>query len=378
MGLKVLHLIDSGGLYGAEKMLLTLVQEQVNQGLEPMILSAGEHQVEEKPIEAESKRLALPVTPWRMAPGLNLIEAWRILKWAQRENYQLLHSHGFKFNVLVGLFPRFLRKLPVLATLHGYVHAKPFTKMWIYECLDRIAIKRLDGVVLVGEAMKRDIPKRLQNSPSTRVIPNGLNIPELRKRSANALDDHTQQFINNSEFVIVAVGRLSREKGFDHLLRAFMEVKKESNGASLILVGEGKERDTLESLIDETGLSEAVLMPGYCNNVPSLLRQARLLVMPSLTEGLPITLLEAMAIETPVLVSQVGEMPKVLGFGEGGRITGSIEPTALEGAIMNELKNTRSEKKIKWSAQAVARHYSAEAMANNYLSLYNTVMGQRP
>jgi glycosyltransferase involved in cell wall biosynthesis len=118
-------------------------------------------------------------------------------------------------------------------------------------------------------------------------------------------------------------------------------------------------------------------MPGYCNNVPSLLKQARLLVMPSLTEGLPITLIEAMALETPVLVSEVGEMPKLLGYGEGGRITNSIEPTDLADAIMTELKNTRSGKNIKWSAQAVARHYSAEAMANNYLSLYNSVMERR-
>ena len=72
MGMKVLHLIDSGGLYGAEKMLLSLVQEQVSQGLEPMILSAGEPGIDVKPIETEAKRKGLPLTPWRMSPGLNL------------------------------------------------------------------------------------------------------------------------------------------------------------------------------------------------------------------------------------------------------------------------------------------------------------------
>jgi hypothetical protein len=109
MGLKVLHLIDSGGLYGAEKMLLSLVQEQLKQGLDPMILSAGEPGTDEKPIEAEARNKGLPVTAWRMAPGLNLKESWKILKWAQDNKYQLLHSHGFKFNVLLGMYPAWIR-----------------------------------------------------------------------------------------------------------------------------------------------------------------------------------------------------------------------------------------------------------------------------
>lgn len=70
--MKVLHLIDSGGLYGAEKMLLALVKAQLDQGLEPMILSAGEPNIEEKPLEAEAKRLGLPIISWRMTPELTL------------------------------------------------------------------------------------------------------------------------------------------------------------------------------------------------------------------------------------------------------------------------------------------------------------------
>ncbi|MDL0429721.1 glycosyltransferase [Marinobacter sp. TBZ242] len=377
MGLKVLHLIDSGGLYGAEKMLLNLVQEQLNRGHEPMILSAGEPHIEEKPIESEAKRLGLPVMAWRMTPGLNLKEAWRIIKWAQAKNYQFLHSHGFKFNVLIGLFPRFLRKIPSITTLHGYVHARRFSKMWVYECIDRVAIYRMDGVVLVAEAMKGEIPERSRASLNIRVIPNGLNIADLKKRSTVALEDQIQQFINSHELVILGIGRLSREKGFDHLLRAFHKVKSEFPGAGLILVGEGKQRDALEGLTAELDLSEAVLMPGYCSNVPALLKQARLLVMPSLTEGLPITLLEAMAIETPVLVSAVGEMPKALGYGKGGHITQSIEPAELADAMIALLHNSCLKKKTEWAAQAVVRDYSAEAMTNNYLSLYNTVAGQK-
>ena len=91
MGLKVLHLIDSGGLYGAEKMLLTLVAEQVKMGLSPMILSAGEMGITEKALEIEAKRLGLPLCIWRMKPGFNFKESLKILRWAKTHKFQVLH-----------------------------------------------------------------------------------------------------------------------------------------------------------------------------------------------------------------------------------------------------------------------------------------------
>ena len=77
--MRVLHLIDSGGLYGAEKMLLTLVSEQMAAGLLPTVLSAGETGIQNKPIEVEARRLGIPVIPWRMNPGFNLKAARDIL-----------------------------------------------------------------------------------------------------------------------------------------------------------------------------------------------------------------------------------------------------------------------------------------------------------
>jgi hypothetical protein len=132
-GLRVLHLIDSGGLYGAERMLLALVAEQIRQGLAPMILSAGDPGIDDKPLETEARRLGLPVTAWRMRPGLNLREAWRIATWARSGRYQVLHAHGYKFNILLALLPRRVRGRDsvFVTTLHGYVRAPFATWLWI-------------------------------------------------------------------------------------------------------------------------------------------------------------------------------------------------------------------------------------------------------
>ena len=151
--IKVLHLIDSGGLYGAEKMLLALVSEQIKHGIEPMIFSVGEPGIGPKPLEVEASRSGLPVTPWRMKPGFNLMEALKIMRWATDHDYSLLHSHGYKFDILFGLLPIKIRGLPIISTVHGYVKAKFPRKIWFYELLDRIALRSVDHVIFVRKGI---------------------------------------------------------------------------------------------------------------------------------------------------------------------------------------------------------------------------------
>lgn len=374
MGIKVLHLIDSGGLYGAEKMLLSLVKEQVRQGLEPMILSAGEPGIDEKPIEAEARRKGLPVTRWRMTPGLNLRESWRILKWAQGKHYDLLHSHGFKFNVLLGMYPQKIRGIPMVGTLHGYVHAPRFSKMWLYESLDRFAIRRMNGVILVGEAMKKELPGRISHRHIS-VIPNGLDISELKESSLAPLDEPLSSFFETHQPVVLGVGRLSREKGFENLILAFSDLRGKFPNSGLVIVGEGKLRQQFEMLVDELDVKDHVRMPGYCSKVPVLLKLSQVLVMPSLTEGLPITLLEALSLKTPVVASSVGEIPRVLSDGEDGELLSDVQPASISKAIEKSLSDEMlSSQRAESSYRQVCENYSAAAMAEQYLEFYNRVI----
>lgn len=375
MSIKVLHLIDSGGLYGAEKMLLALVKAQLNQGLEPMILSAGAPTIKEKPLEIEAKRLGLPVIGWRMRPGLNVTESRNILSWAINNGYDLLHSHGFKFNVLLGSYPKSIRRIPMVATVHGYVHAKRFTKIWLYELLDRYSLCLLQGVALVGEAMKKELPPRLSKSKKIKIIPNGLDINLIKLQANQPIERPIEKFIANHSPVLLGVGRLSHEKGFDRLVEAFQVVCGKFENPGLIIVGEGDQRVNLEARISDLKMRDKVLLPGYCFNVPGLQRRSDLVVMPSLTEGLPITLLEAMSVGVPILVSPVGDMPSVLGSGAGGYILPEICNAQNLGAhIIDALGGLQSGSKTDWSLKKVISAYSSETMERAYRELYKSVM----
>lgn len=373
--MKVLHLIDSAGLYGAERMLLTLVAEQLKQGLEPVILSAGEPNVQPKQIETEARKLGLPLKVWRMEPGLNYSETRKICAWAEEWGVEVIHSHGYKFNILMGLFRHFSRPVPVITTLHGYVHAPRFSRMWVYEWLDRLSMCRMNRVVLVGEAMKRELPSRVTNSPKVSTIHNGLSVEDVMLRSQEAIPSHLLSFFESHDLTILSVGRLSREKGFNHLISAFSEIREKFPKAGLVIAGEGALRQELEEHLNRYGLAEHVLMPGYCENIPALMNKSSLLVISSLTEGLPITLLEAMAVRLPVVATSVGEIPYVLNEGANGVLVNKGSTAELVAAIQKMLDEPdASHRRSEDGFQMLCDKLSASAMADQYRKVYEEAL----
>ncbi|KPQ30430.1 MAG: Glycosyltransferase [Marinobacter excellens HL-55] len=373
--MKVLHLIDSGGLYGAEQMLLALVNAQLSMGMEPIILSVGDLGIVEKPIEREAERLGLPIKVWRMVPGLNRQETSKICDWAEQWGVDLVHSHGYKFNILMGLFGRFRKPIPVITTLHGYVHAPIFTRMWVYEVLDRLAISRMKKVVLVGDAMKKELPGNLASSKKISIIRNGISIDEIMTRSRRDLPKDVHQFLQQHNPVILGVGRLSREKGFDLLVSAFREILADYPRAGLLIAGEGTRRSELEALVNEYNISGQTLMPGYCENIPALMARSSVLVISSSTEGLPITLLEALAVQLPVVSTSVGEIPYVLAGGAHGVLVEKVLESRLANAVKGVFEDPESARdRTEGGFKMLCDEFSASAMACQYLKVYEQAL----
>ncbi|MBD3640938.1 MAG: glycosyltransferase [Marinobacter sp.] len=356
-------------------MLLALAEEQLNRGMSPLILSAGEKGQSEKPLESEARERGVPIVSWRMKSGFNLMGAREIYQWAQAEGFQLMHSHGYKFNVLMGLWPEAIRKIPLVTTLHGYVRAPRFTKAWLYELVDRLVLRQMRKVVMVSGAMKTQVPAAIASSPRTCVISNGLDPASIRRRSAEPLPEILSPFFASHRPVILGVGRLSREKGFDRLVDAFSGVRGVFPESGLLIVGDGQQRETLENRIAELGLGEALLLPGYLENVPAIMQRCDLLCIPSFTEGLPITLLEAMTVGLPIVASDVGEIRAVLGDGLGGRVLRIDAAQSLTKELQAVLSDTvNASEQVSWSRQRIARDFSCQVMAEKYLQIYRQVL----
>lgn len=376
---KILHIIDSEGFFGAEVMLLNLAGEQVRQGLEPTIASIGVPSIEEKDLERKVRDRGLNIRKIRMRAGPNFSGAFKLLKWAVRENFELLHSHGYKGNILFGLMPKKWRRLPLVSTLHGYTSTNTFSKIRLYEWLDERSLKFIDAVVLVSEGMARHSRLERARGIDFQVVPNG--IPRIEEVDWKILSDSRVAFggvdINDfcrNGFTIGSIGRLSAEKGYQHLIEALHLLVRKGIDARLVIIGEGCERPQLEGLASRLKLSERVSLPGYRDQAWQYLRYFNAFAISSLTEGLPITLLEAMQARVPIVATRVGGIPEALIHGKSGLLVDPGRSQPLAEALLVLYKNKDLARRLaEIAGREVDSRFSARTMAQGYLRVYEQV-----
>jgi glycosyltransferase involved in cell wall biosynthesis len=167
---------------------------------------------------------------------------------------------------------------------------------------------------------------------------------------------------------LLAIGRLSAEKNFSQLIAAFAQARSQGGGApQLLIIGEGPERAALARQIETLGLAPSVRLGGYLAGADRLLGEARGFVMSSLTEGMPLVLMEALQWRVPILATSVGAIPELL---RGG--AGQLVPPADLGALTAGLVGLLQASAPPGAAPADG-HYSSARMAQEYLDLYETI-----
>lgn len=376
--MRILHLIHSEGIYGAELILLYLAREQQQRGHEPLVGSIRDPGTDQTPFEALANSWGLPVVPIRIAPRPTPGVVRLLLRIVRDVAPDVLHSHGYKANILLGFLPRRLRG-PMLTTLHGWTAARTFSVMGLYERLDRLSLRRIDSVVVVARQMLQLRAVQAVRSARRRLVENG--VPPLSVRMAdleaqgigplpNDLVDFTAE-----QPTLVAIGRLSPEKGFRTLVEAFAVARAQCTPAHrLLIAGEGPERNALAAQISRFGLSGVVRVAGYVPGADRLLAQARAFVMSSLSEGMPLVVLEAMQWGVPILATAVGAIPELLDRGGRGFLVAPGDHAALVNGLLELMSvSPASNARAAGAYQAVSAHYTAARMAEEYLAAYRAI-----
>jgi len=173
-------------------------------------------------------------------------------------------------------------------------------KRWVIENLSNKA----DYVVAVSESMRNDLVQNFGVEPQKTVtIYNGYIPEKMNKLAEEKLTEKESEWFQYGKKYIITVGRLDRQKGQIHLLRAFQQIKKNCPDACLLILGEGELREELEKLIYELGLKGSVTLCGFVENPYKFVKRSDLFVLPSLFEGFPNTLAESLCLGTPVVAT---------------------------------------------------------------------------
>ncbi len=278
----------------------------------------------------------------------------------------ILQTHAVKSHFLVaasGLW----RQYNWIAFHHGYTQTD--LKMGLYNQLDRWSLRKPAKLVTVSSAFKQQLRSRGVDGSRISILQNSVTADWVRRvRQSDSIAVRRELGLEGRQ-VILAVGRMSREKAHNDLIAAFHLLKPRHPGANLVMVGDGPERPNLER-----SAGEGVLFLGQQRDVSRFFAIADVMVLPSLTEGSPNVLLEAMACEVPSVATKVGGVPEIVSHEQEALLVPPRAPAELADAISRIFTEPGLRASlVARSLEAIQRKHSPEARARSLMQIYESI-----
>lgn len=308
--------------------------------------------------------------------GLRLRALWALYKHCRAEGYDAVITHRFKPVNMLMLLNRWLGIRACIGVAHGFGEYDRAFRCWVARQLVTpawrlVGVSRAVRDYLIGaDAGFTPANTRQINNAIDIARAEGLQHPRDKAREMLGLPAEA--------FVFGAIGRLVPVKGHIHLLRAFAEVKDSHPGALLAIIGEGRARPELEAAIQELGLQGRALLLGARDDALQYVRAFDAFVMPSLSEGLPLALLEGMSGHLPVIGSDIPSLKPIL-EDCGGRIFPVGQPAALAGHLRELLALSTAERATEGERayQYLCRAHSIEDFRRQYRELLMELLEER-
>ena len=302
----------------------------------------------------------------------NLRAAIREITAFLRGNFaDVLVTHGYKSNLLGRPAAR-LAGVPIVSVSRGWTGEN--LKVWCYEAVDRVHLRLMDRVVCVSAGQAERVRRAGVLPERVRVIRNAARLgafaePDLVMRG------QLRALAGGNGPIILGAGRLSPEKGFHTLVDAARHLLPNHPSARIIVFGDGPDRLALERRAADYGLSERVRFAGFRTDLDALLPWADVVVLPSLTEGLPNVALEAAAAGVPVVATAVGGTPEVVVNGRTGFLVPPNDPAALAARIGDLLRHADWARAFGAAARRrVEEQFSFEGQARAYQELFSELV----
>jgi glycosyltransferase involved in cell wall biosynthesis len=366
-----IQLTSTGGFYGAERTLVELACYLRDLGWDSHVVALEGAGAAEVVRRASAEQLsAQAFVPSGRLGLLPMIGRLRSL--LARYPRAVVHSHGYKPDILLSWL-RAPRRLACLATCHSWYSNSPQQRL--LEALDKRAVRGFDHVVAVSEEIARDLKDHGVAPGKLSLINNGIGPPRPTTDARARI--RAELGAGAASHVVVQIGRLAHSKRNDLLVEAIAALPAPL-APYLWLVGEGERRPMLEELVQRRGLKSRVRFCGYRTDIPDLLAAADLLAVTSDKEGLPITLLESMAMHCPLVATSVGAIPHVLEAGEDAWLVAPGDRVALSAALAEALGQPGLARERAARAYEKYRHgYSRDSMGRRYLEIYEAAWARR-
>jgi glycosyltransferase involved in cell wall biosynthesis len=371
--MKILQVLGGGKWGGGCVVVRSYVAELVARGNEVWVVCLDDG-VEQKFAEVGAKPIRSPfwfhpINPFDLLP---FVQLWWLCR---REKFDLVATHTSKGGIL-GRFAATLAGIPhIVHHAHGFAFRET-QKRWIRRCyiiFERIAARACDLIISVSEDHRqKGIQEGVAPADKIATVLNGIETDRFGRTSTS--DARRMLGLETSEVLIGVASRLAPKKGVGDLIQAFPIIHRRFPNTRLVILGEGPARAELEREAQTSGLGDRIYFPGFRDNIPDWLAAFDIVVQPSISEGLSISMLEGLAAGKPMLACDIEGNREVLRSGQNGLMVPPSDPTSIAAAICSLIDDPQYAEKLGLTAQADCRErFSQTRMIEQILDVYRNL-----
>ncbi len=321
---------------------------------------------------AELERLDIPVAHLPLARSFDISWVRRMAAYIRKNDIKLIHAHEFSSNCYSLLAAR-LTGTPIICTAHGKnYYPDRYYRRFAYRRVASYA----DEFVAVSHDLKDFIIREVGIAPSRiRVVHNGIDTGVFNRQCHDRSATRKMLGIEPAAYVIIVVAALFEMKGHKELINALASLESGKENLCVLFVGDGNYRQELQRQAADCALEGVIRFLGFRSDIPSLLTASDLFVLPSYSEGLPVSVLEAMAAGVPVIVTDVGGLKEVVRDGENALLVPPRSSSELTDKIAYCMgKGLALESMTARAREDVVRSFGLDAMLTSYRNLYSRLL----
>ena len=367
---KILFIAVSSQIGGVPKHIYNIIKQNKDYQISIAVPSDGDY-------FSCFKKEAFNVIDLQLKP-YSIISLYRLAKYVKKNHIDLVHSHGKG----AGLYARPLKLLcpwiKVVHTFHG-IYLEQYSEFIkkLYLGIERSISYLTDKFVCVSNSEKKEAQRlKIIDVSKTVVIPNGVDVNKFENLPPKRIDYLSQIVLPEDAFIIGCVARLDIMKGHTFLIEAFEKIHECKKDCYLLLVGDGPYKMEIKKMVENKKLKEKVIFLGFRDDIPSLLSLFNIFVSCSLKEGMPYTLIEALASKTPVVATDVIGNHDIIRDGYNGFLAESQNSDSIFLKLMEAIENpvlcqTLSQNGFK----DVKDKYTVEQSVQSLFDVYYEMMG---
>jgi len=372
---KILYLVTQSEWGGAQKYIFDLATN-LPENFDVLVATGeGNDELLSKLQDKNIKTIKLKYLKRAINPFFDILAFFEIKKLLKNERPDVIHLNSSKISILGSLVAKSIFNPPslIIYTAHGWVFNEPlpFWKKNLYLKLERYTAKFKNKIICVSEFDKQvalDNKICLENKLVT--IHNGINVNNLQFFDKNEARQKLNKGyeISDKEYVIGTIANLYKTKGLNYLIEAANEIVKQISDIQFVIIGEGPEEQYLKLKIKNSELKNSIIMTGKIDEAHKYLKAFDIFILPSIKEGLPYTLLEAITAKLPIIATKVGGIPEIIEDQTNGLLVEPANPQKLANAII-KLLNDNSLKQLLISNINLDK-FSLQQMIDKTLVLY--------